>query len=204
MFSGIVETTGEVVDVKYLNGGGRQITVSVNFNFKKGESVSINGVCLTVVSSNKNKVKFDLSPETLRRTNLRNIKVGDRVNVERALKLTDRISGHFVQGHVLTTLKILDIVRFGEFSRFEFQIKDEIRKYVIEKAFVAIDGVSLTVSEVRAKSFFADIIPETWKITNLRFRRVGDEVNFEPDIIVKVVADLLPDVLKSFLRSEKK
>jgi riboflavin synthase len=204
MFSGIVEATGEVVDIKYLDGGGRQIAISTNFNFKKGQSVSINGVCLTVVSSSKNKVKFDLSPETLRRTNLGSIKIGDYVNIERALKLTDRISGHFVQGHVLTTLKILDIVRFGEFSRFEFQMKDEIRKYIIEKAFVSIDGISLTISEVRENSFFVDVIPETWKITNLKFRKVGDEVNFEPDIIVKVVADLLPDILKSFLQSEKK
>ncbi len=201
MFSGIVEGTACVICVE-KKGEGKEILLSFPKRLrdvKVGDSISVNGVCLTVTSKREKKnqtiMKFDLSPETLSRSNLKFIKEGDFVNFERALRLNQGISGHLVQGHVLSTLKIVEISRKNqesEFLRFGFEIKPEIRKYVIEKSFVAIDGISLTVSEIKDESvFFVDIIPTTLKLTNLRFRKEGDEVNFEPDIIVKTVVDTL-------------
>jgi len=206
MFSGIVEGTGKVERV-YNFGDGKRIEIRVgkNFRVKSGESVSINGACLTVVSKKSEIITFDLSPETLERTNLKFLVPGDLVNIERSLKLSQGISGHIVQGHILTTLKILSISEGKEFRRFEFEIKPQVKKYIIHKGFVALDGISLTVSEIKkdGSSFFVDIIPETWKRTNLKAKKVGDEVNFEPDIIVKVIVDVFQDVIKSILANAK-
>lgn len=199
MFSGIVEGVGKVKKVEDF-GEGKRIYVKVwkGFRVKKGDSVGVNGVCLTLVSAKDDgrTLVFDLSPETLMRSNLKYLKRGDLVNIEKSLKLSSGVSGHLVQGHVLTTLKILGIYNSGgKFRRFEFELKPDIKRYVIHKGFVAIDGISLTVSELRKNSFFVDIIPETWKRTNLKAKKAGDEVNFEPDMIVKVVVDILPDIL---------
>jgi riboflavin synthase len=100
---------------------------------------------------------------------------------------------------VLTTISVNKIEKMGKFARFEFELKDEIKKYVIEKGFVAIDGISLTVSKIKQKTFVVDIIPETMRITNLKYRKVGDKVNFEPDMFVKTISDLLPDLLRNFV-----
>ncbi len=198
MFSGIVERTGTVISIYDIEGGGKRIQIDAgrNFHVKRGESVSVNGVCLTTISTRKNRknhyqIEFDISPETLKRTNLSYAKKGDKVNLERALRLSDRISGHFVQGHILTTVKIKDIIKRGDFARFEFELKENIKMYILEKSFVALDGISLTVSEVKGESFFVDVIPETWRITNLKYKRSGDEINFEPDIIVQSVVETL-------------
>lgn len=199
MFSGIIERTGVITFVRDIEGGGRRITVNAgkNFHVKRGESVSVNGVCLTVVNvrlsrkRREHEIDFDISPETMRRTNLCMIEKGAHVNLERAIRLSQRISGHFVQGHILTTVKIKNIIRRGKFARIEFGLKSDIGIYILEKCFVALDGISLTVSEVKEESFFVDIIPETWRLTNLKFRKIGDELNFEPDIIVGTVVETL-------------
>ena len=200
MFSGIVERTGKVVSIEE-KGSGKSIKIYAGekFRVKRGESVSVNGACLTVVSSKNGVITFDLSPETLKKTNLSLLCVGDFVNLERSLKLQGRISGHLVQGHVLATISVNKIEKMGKFARFEFELKDEIKKYVIEKGFVAIDGISLTVSKIKQKTFVVDIIPETMRITNLKYRKVGDKVNFEPDMFVKTISDLLPDLLRNFV-----
>ncbi|MCS7214060.1 MAG: riboflavin synthase [Candidatus Calescibacterium sp.] len=197
MFSGIVEKVGIV---KKIENQGSKIFVGAGFSVKRGESVSVNGACLTVVSSKKGVLEFDLSPETLRRTNLKYCARGSAVNLERSLKLGDRISGHIVQGHILTTLKIISIESSGMFHRFEFEMKDEVKPYIIHKGYVAIDGISLTVSEILEKSFLVDIIPETYRITNLRFRKQNDEVNFEPDIIVKTIVDKIREIVPNLKR----
>jgi riboflavin synthase len=200
MFSGIVERTGKVVSIEEKSRGKSiKIYAGKKFRVKRGESVSVNGACLTVVSSKNGVITFDLSPETLKKTNLSLLCVGDFVNLERSLKLQGRISGHLVQGHVLTTISVNKIEKMGKFARFEFELKNEIRKYVIEKGFVAIDGISLTVSKIKQKTFLVDIIPETMRITNLKYRKVGDKVNFEPDMFVKTISDLLPDLLRNFV-----
>jgi riboflavin synthase len=193
MFSGIVERTGKVLS---FDKNRIKIYAGKNFRVKKGESVSVNGACLTVVSSRQGILLFDLSPETLRRTNLSLVRRGDFVNLERSLKLGAGVSGHIVQGHVLTSILIKGIEKKGEFARFEFELKEEIEKYIIEKGFVAIDGISLTVSEIKSKTFVVDIIPETMRVTNLKYKKVGDKVNFEPDFFVKTIADLLPRYLE--------
>lgn len=188
MFAGIVERTGVVKAVRDIPGG-KKLFIKAGFNAKRGESVSVNGVCLTVVRAKNGVLEFDLSQETLKRTNLGSCEIGSHVNLERSLKLGRGISGHMVQGHVLTTIRIISVKKTGDFHRFEFEMKDDIRNYIVHKGFVAIDGISLTVSEILQESFVVDIIPETYRITNLRFRKEGDEVNFEPDIVVKVIVD---------------
>jgi|FaiFalFF_MnMetaG_3_1042247.scaffolds.fasta_scaffold01151_3 riboflavin synthase len=193
MFSGIVERTGKVLS---FDKNRIKIYAGKNFKVKRGESVSVNGACLTVISSRQGVLVFDLSPETLKRTNLSSVHPGDFVNLERSLKLGMGVSGHIVQGHVLTSILIKRIERIGEFAKFEFEIKEEIEKYIIEKGFVAIDGISLTVSEIKAKTFAVDIIPETMRVTNLKYKKVGDKVNFEPDFFVKTIADILPRYLE--------
>lgn len=196
MFSGIVEKTGVVKSLVDIPGGKR-LTIETDLKVRKGQSVSVNGVCLTVTRLKSKILEFDLSQETIDRTNLKYCTKGTHVNLERALKFGDRVSGHLVQGHVLTTIGIVSIDRRGDFHRFEFEMKDDIKSYIVHKGSVAIDGISLTVSDVLEKSFIVDIIPETYRITNLKFRKVGDEVNFEPDMFVKIVVDKVFQILSS-------
>lgn len=190
MFSGIVEGTAKVVS-KRIKNYGMEVSVKSKIlrDIKPGDSIAVNGVCLTATKIRDNIFSFDISPETIKRTNLSYLKTGEDVNIERPVRADSRLSGHIVQGHVDCTLKILSISKFGDFYRFEFSQPHE-SVFIIEKGFVAIDGISLTVSEIKQKSFIVDIIPTTYNVTNLKSRKVKDIVNFEADITLKFLKKL--------------
>lgn len=197
MFSGIVEGTGIVRKILDFPGGGKKIFVEAPLKVRLGDSISVNGACLTVCNFKNGILEFDLSPETLRITNLRYCSVGDHVNLERSIKFNGTISGHIVQGHILTTTKILSIKHKGNFHDFEFEMKNDIKPYIIYKGFVALDGISLTVSRISKKSFSVHVIPLTYKVTNLKFRKENDQVNFEPDIFIRTIVDRLQEMTKN-------
>ena len=190
MFTGIIETIGEVVSLDQTAEGGR-LMVKVPFanELVLGESVAVNGCCLTVtaVDSSANKVSFDLLGETLRVTNLGLLVPGDRVNLERAVRVGDRMSGHFVQGHVDCVTAIRAIEQRGEDRRIEVVLPKAQAKYVVHRGSIAIDGISLTVAELGEDSFSVWIIPHTFAMTNLGGRSVSEMVNLEFDVIAKYI-----------------
>lgn len=188
MFSGIVEGTAKVVELK----SGKPYRLSVDLSgiaegLQVGESVAINGVCLTVVSVEGSKVAFDVMGETLKRTNLGRLKRGTVVNYERALKVSDRISGHIVTGHIDGVGVIERIEKRPEEVNMFIRCDERVMSEVVERGSVAVDGVSLTVAEKFGKSFRVALIPHTLSVTNLGLRRVGDELNIETDILAKYI-----------------
>ena len=185
MFSGIVEDKGKIVSFK--EGA---LTVHSNLvleDLKVKESVSVNGACLTVTERTSDLFKVDVVPETIRKTNLGLLKEGDWVNLERSTRLGDRIGGHLVQGHVDCTCSIKEIVGDGTAKIMEFEVPPEIMKYIVQKGFVCVDGVSLTVVECAYSSFSITLIPYTGDHTVLGVKSVGDLVNLEVDMIAKYV-----------------
>ncbi|RMH05286.1 MAG: riboflavin synthase [Aquificota bacterium] len=187
MFTGLVERVGRVEGLQ----GGR-LTLRAGFeDVRLGDSVSVNGVCLTVVDIRGELLSFDLSEETLRRSNLGLLKRGDLVNLEPALRLSDRLGGHILQGHVDFTAPIRSFTKKGEHWELVVEIKEEYRVYFVEKGSVGIDGISLTINSVMDKLISMNIIPHTYENTNLRAKKVGDLVNVEVDIIGKYVVNYL-------------
>jgi riboflavin synthase len=185
MFTGIIEEMGRVVSAK---AGELAIAAGeVMAGIKNGDSIAVNGVCLTVTASDKNSFSVKVMPETLRRTNLGRLLAGDRVNLERALPLGGRLGGHLVQGHVDATGKITSVTPEGEAMLVSFYAPSKILDYVVEKGFIAVDGVSLTIVNKDANSFAVSVVDYTRKNTTLGSRRVGDLVNLEVDIIAKYV-----------------
>jgi riboflavin synthase len=188
MFTGIVEDVGTVMVV--LPG---KLTISatrVIEDMKKGDSIAVNGACLTITDFGGESFSVDVMPETLKRTNLGALRPGDMVNLERPLAVGGRIGGHFVQGHVDGTGRVLSATREGEALLLSFEAPQEIMRYVVEKGFVAVDGVSLTVVDCDATSFAVSLVAYTIENTNLGGRKVGDVVNLEVDIIAKYVERL--------------
>jgi len=155
-----------------------------------GDSISVNGVCLTATTAGRTLL-FDLSPETVKSSNLGELKTNEKVNLERALRLSDRLGGHMVTGHVDTIGAIKDRREAGEYTLYSFSASPEILKYIVKKGSVAIDGISLTVTGVDDRSFSVSIIPHTLTATNIGDKRRGDKVNIEVDIIGKYVEKLL-------------
>ena len=191
MFTGLVETFGTVSSLKHTgNGSTLSVKPLSDFEVQLGESVSINGVCLTVTRHNGD-ISFDVSPETLRSTNLGELKIGDKTNLERALRLSDRLGGHIVTGHVDGTGTIRDKKQVGEYTFYTFQSPPEILKYIVKKGSIAIDGISLTVVDLDHRSFSVAIIPHTFSATNIGDKVIGDRVNLEADIIGKYVEKFL-------------
>ena len=189
MFSGIVEDKGKVVSFKE-----GILTVHSNLvleDLKVKESVSVNGACLTVTERTSDLFKVDVVPETIRKTNLGLLKEGDWVNLERSTRLGDRIGGHLVQGHVDCTCSIKEIVGDGTAKIMEFEVPPEIMKYIVQKGFVCVDGVSLTVVECAYSSFSITLIPYTGDHTVLGVKSVGDLVNLEVDMIAKYVESVI-------------
>ena len=187
MFTGLVETKEAVSSVtKTGNGIKLSVTQKADFDLQLGESVSVNGVCLTVIK-HKGEISFDVSPETLKSTNIGELKVGDKVNLERALKLSDRLGGHLVTGHVDGTGTIRDKRLSGEYTFYTFDSSEEILKYIVQKGSIAVDGISLTVVGLDNRSFSVAIIPHTLTATNIGDKGMGDRVNLEVDIIGKYV-----------------
>ncbi|MFB6138416.1 MAG: riboflavin synthase [Halobacteriaceae archaeon] len=196
MFTGIVEGPGEVVGVDEAPDGRRlRVATDVADSFAAGQSVSVNGVCLTVERDRGDEFEVFVAAETAARTTLADATAGDRVNVERALRADDRLDGHVVQGHVDTTTAVRAVESVGEDWRFTFALPAGYEQYVAPKGSVALDGVSLTVASVDdvAGTFDVAVIPTTYGRTTLAEREPGDAVNVEVDVLAKYVARLLPE-----------
>jgi len=191
MFTGLVETTGTVASVLNTGNGIRlSVKPASPFDLQPGDSISVNGVCLTVTKHDA-EISFDVSPETLKSTNLGELKVSGKVNIERALRLSDRLGGHIVTGHVDGIGVIKGKTKTGEYTFYTFNAPSEILKYIVKKGSITIDGISLTVVDLDTGSFNVAIIPHTLAATNLGEKGVGDRVNLEADIIGKYVERLL-------------
>ena len=198
MFTGLIETIGAVASVEKTGNGIRlSLKPLSDFEVQLGDSISVNGVCLTVTKGvskyapENSELIFDISPETIRSTNFGELSISDKVNLERALRLSDRLGGHMVTGHVDGVSTISDKRSSGEYTFYKFESSNNILKYVVKKGSIAVDGVSLTVTEVDNRSFSVAIIPHTLKTTNIGDKRIGYKVNVEVDIIGKYVEKFL-------------
>lgn len=191
MFTGIVECCGEVTAVESVETGAR-LTLEIPFASKLGvgESVAVNGCCLTATTIENGEAIFDLLAETLRVTNLGDLVVGSPVNLERALRASDRMSGHFVQGHVDCTSEVLELEALGQDHRLKIALPDNFSRYLIHKGSICVDGMSLTAAEVEDDSFTIWLIPHTMEVTNLKKRQVGERVNLEFDMLAKYLEKL--------------
>ncbi len=199
MFTGIVEEMGSVKALKREAGAARlTISASTVLNGTAlGDSISVNGVCLTVVDMSRSEFSADVAVETLNVTNLGDLKIGTKVNLERALQLSARIGGHLVSGHVDAVGRISGKREEGNSWRISFEAPESVLRYVIKKGSIAIDGISLTVADVDKRGFSIAMIPHTAKLTTLGFKSTGDSVNLEVDIIGKYVERLLPGRVES-------
>ena len=189
MFTGIVEEVGSVVRISE-NGMAIRAALVLE-DLKIGDSISVNGACLTAVSQTGDGFAVDLSPETMRRTALGDLSPGSPVNLERALRASDRLGGHIVQGHVDGTGRIMSAKEEGDSIIFRVRTPKRLMPYVVEKGFIAVDGISLTVVKRGASSFTLAIIPYTLDNTNLKGLSTGVRVNLEADILAKYVENLL-------------
>lgn len=187
MFTGLVEETGEIVSVEEA-GEGKRIRIQAGSVFESmstGDSIDVSGACLTAESFTEEGVEIFLAEETLQKTWFSEIKSGDLVNLERSLTPEDRMGGHYVQGHVDTTVVIERVETLEEGWNFYFSIPREFEQFIVEKGFIALEGISLTVAEISEETFSVTIIPETWRKTNLSQKSEGDEVNLEIDVMAK-------------------
>jgi riboflavin synthase len=193
MFTGIVEAVGEVARMVESTPGTYllELQTPLASQMKIGDSLANNGVCLTVVSQTSSILGFDLLAETVTRSNLIDLKVGDLVNLERSMAASSRFDGHLVQGHVDTTAKLLAVEAHGQDHRIEVELPRDFARYVIFKGSIAVNGVSLTVAELLSDRFVNWIIPHTWSLTNLRQLQPGDRVNLEFDQIAKYLERLV-------------
>ncbi len=188
MFTGIIEEVGKVTSVR---SGNLVIAASdVLQGMELGGSIAVNGVCLTITSFNASAFSVDIMPETLKRSNLGLLSTGDRVNLERPLALGGRLGGHLVQGHIDTTGRVASVRWDSEAMLIRFEASPEVMRYVVEKGFIAVDGVSLTMVTKDTSSFQVSIVDYTRQHTTLGDRQVGDSVNLEIDIIAKYVEQL--------------
>jgi riboflavin synthase len=193
MFTGLVEETG-IVQALQEQGDLCQLTVQAALilkGLKPGDSIANNGCCLTVTSISGGKITFDLLQETLRATNLGDVKAGSRINLERSLQVNDRIGGHFVTGHVDGTGLITRWEKEGKDDVLEVEVPQGMERYVVPKGCIAIDGISLTVGQVSENRFNVWIIPHTREVTALKERQAGDRVNLEFDLLAKYTEKLL-------------
>ncbi len=188
MFTGIVTEVGSIVSVtaSKLTVGARETLKDLQM----GGSIAVNGVCLTVTNFNDKTFSADVMPETLERTNLGLLHVGDRVNLERPLKLNGEIGGHLVQGHIDDTGKVIQVAKEGESVLMGFSAAPEVMRYIVPKGFIAVDGASLTITTKEANTFGVSIVGFTREHTILADRKPGDIVNLEVDIVGKYVAEL--------------
>jgi len=193
MFTGIVEDTGKITRIEH-KGQEKRLTLELPSHLTElqlGDSININGVCLTVVQKNDRRIEVDLSPETLQKTTLSELKEGDQVNLERALRLSDRLGGHIVTGHVDGIGEITESREGRGFLQLKIRIPDSVSRYVVQKGSIAIDGISLTVNEFQEGEIQVTLIPYTIKKTTLQRKRVGDRVNLEGDVLGKYVEKFL-------------
>ncbi len=193
MFTGIVEELG-IVKTLRREAGAARLTISASAVLEStaiGDSICVNGVCLTVVEMNRNDFSADVAVETLKVTNLGELKIGAKVNLERALQLSARIGGHLVSGHVDAVGRIREKREEGNGWRIFIDAPADVLRYIIKKGSIAVDGISLTIADVDTSGFSIAMIPHTAKLTTLGFKAAGDSVNLESDIIGKYVERLL-------------
>lgn len=194
MFTGLIQDIGEVLALE-RRGGRTRLTVATKKlpagQLVHGESIACDGCCLSVVDQAPGQFTVEVSPETLARTSLGDWKVGSRIHLERALALGDRLGGHMVLGHVDGVGKVVETRRQGDFLEMWIQVPPEVEPWLVEKGSVAMDGVSLTINEIRGDRFAVMLIPETLQATTLGSKDIGAAVNLEGDIIGKYVARLL-------------
>jgi riboflavin synthase len=196
MFTGIILHTGTIEAFERKANGARvRIRTTDPEPFTRGESLAVNGVCLTVLPESDGALIADLSDETLSRTTLGSLGTGIRVNVERALALGDRMGGHIVQGHVDAVGTLMSITSEGDFAIYRWSFPTEYTPLIVSKGSITVDGVSLTVVDPERESFGAALIPETLRRTNLGTARIGDRVNLELDMIAKYVQKLVAPYL---------
>ncbi len=192
MFTGLIEDVGKVQKLE-RRGGSARLSLSTALpapEFHIGDSVAVNGVCLTVTNSSGTTLSFDVSPETLDKSSLGRLSSGDPVNLERAMRLSDRLGGHIVTGHIDCVATVAERREDSGNILLSFKMPVDKIRYVIEKGSVAIDGISLTVNSTAADSFSVNIIPHTSQLTTLRHKKAGDTVNIETDIIGRYVERL--------------
>ncbi len=192
MFSGIIENKGFVI--KFEKKKDYRLVLDTNLKYKdikKGSSVCCNGICLTVTSKKKKKkytqLSFDVSQETINCSNFNEIKKGDEINIEKSLRVGDEISGHFVFGHVDDTSKLTSIKKVGESHEIKLEISKKIKKFIAKKGSVSLNGISLTVNQVKNNFIVLNIIPFTWLNTNLKGLKIGDRINLEVDMLARYV-----------------
>ena len=193
MYTGIVAGTAPILSVEDEDGV-RCFTVDLTGfagNLEIGASVALDGVCMTVVAIDSGKVGFEAIDETLNRTTLAERVMGDFLNVERSLRMGDELGGHLLSGHVMCTAEILDRAEVGEGMDLRVSMPDEARSYVLEKGYVAVDGMALTVGRVEESGFDLHIIPETIRVTTIGQKSVGDKVNIEVDSQTQAIVDTL-------------
>lgn len=193
MFTGLIEDLGTVRELR-RGGCSVRLTVGTKIPISElhlGDSVAVNGICLTVVATGSDSFSADVSPESLERSTLGELSTGSRVNLERALRLSDRLGGHLVSGHVDAIATISERLQDRNAIRFTFRLPAAVNRLVAEKGSVAIDGISLTVNAVTEETFAVAIIPHTLAMTTLQEKKTGDRVNVETDLIARYIARLL-------------
>ena len=197
MFSGIIETTGTITTIEQIDEGARLFFTSQLplAEISVGESICVNGTCLTVTVVGDTTLSFDVSAESLRRTNLGDLRPGDLVNLERSLRVSDRLSGHVVSGHVDGVGAVKSVQPEGDSFLYTFTLPSELGRYLIEKGSVAVDGISLTVFHCKPTEFTCAIIPHTHQVTTLRVRKPGDKVNIETDMQGKYIEKFMQEAL---------
>jgi len=201
MFSGIIETIGTITTIDHT-AAGAQLTLTTRMPLAEvslGESICINGTCLTVTAINDTALSFDVSAESLRRTNLGDLQPGDAVNLERSLRLNDRLSGHLVFGHVDGVGQVQAIQPEGDSFLYTFEISPDLGRYLVEKGSVAVDGISLTVFHCQPTAFTCAIIPHTYQVTTLHRKKPGDRVNIENDMQGKYIEQFVREAVAGFI-----
>lgn len=193
MFTGIIEELGKIASVDQHDDGARIIVEAalVTADIATGDSIAVNGVCLTAVDVSKNSFAADVSPETLNKTTLGNLNSGSPVNLERAMLPTTRLGGHIVQGHVDGRGTFLSAESQGDFYTVKIGFPSEIARYFVHKGSVAVEGISLTIAALAEYHFDIAVIPKTWEMTNLFSLSPNDTVNLETDIIAKYIERMM-------------
>ena len=194
MFTGIVQGTAEVVEIIEKTNFRTHVVrlpTALLPGLETGASIAHNGCCLTITNIDGDRVAFDLMQETLKVTNLGELSVGDRVNVERAARFGDEIGGHAMSGHILCTAEVSRVIESENNRQVWFRIPQQWRKYVFTKGYIGIDGISLTIGDVEGDEFNVNLIPETLQRTNIGTRRVGDRINIEIDPQTQAIVDTI-------------
>ncbi len=193
MFTGLIEELG-IINSLTENAGGRRIDIAaalVTSDIANGDSIAVNGVCLTALEVSETSFAADISPETLERTTLGNLKSGNSVNLERAVTPATRLGGHIVQGHVDGRGTFISAKSEGDFWTVKIGFSPDFARYLVHKGSVAVEGISLTIAELGDNDFEIAVIPKTWAMTNLSRLKAGDAVNLEADVIAKYVERMM-------------